>query len=253
MINDRIIHVSLEALDAISKWVEEQERVGKCPPVTVLIGGWAVYSYNPWYGSVDIDLITNADIRKDLMRYLVEKHGFSTDRSEGTTTVVKNLTIDGIRKTIRIDFFSKSGTFSFEGVPGLSEGITLNNLDKYSIIKDIGNGVKFRIPDRTFLLILKLNASWDRNYRLKSNRSPDRAWEQSKLIKDYSDIFSLMDPELYDDDLDFELLGETLQKFGFLRDHIAMLPYQRDAIDNYGRLSAEQVKSICDNILQLTR
>jgi len=29
-------------------------------PLTVLIGGWAVYCYNPWYGSVDIDLVTNS-------------------------------------------------------------------------------------------------------------------------------------------------------------------------------------------------
>ena len=67
---------SLKELVEIFRWLRargEDER----NPTTVLIGGWAVYTYNQWYGSVDIDLVTNNRTRQGLMWYLRSKRGFT--------------------------------------------------------------------------------------------------------------------------------------------------------------------------------
>jgi len=61
-----IINASLEELIEIFRWVHPREKKEKYP-VTVLVGGWAVYSYNQWYGSVDIDLVTNNKTRQSLV------------------------------------------------------------------------------------------------------------------------------------------------------------------------------------------
>lgn len=57
----------MDELKAVGGWLDESEKSGKIKPLTVLIGGWAVYSYNPWYQSIDIDLVTNKDIKESLM------------------------------------------------------------------------------------------------------------------------------------------------------------------------------------------
>lgn len=49
-------------------------------PVTVLVGGWAVDAYNPWYGSIDIDLVTNNRTKHSLMRILVNEREFEHSR-----------------------------------------------------------------------------------------------------------------------------------------------------------------------------
>ncbi|MEA2076000.1 MAG: hypothetical protein U9O85_09800 [Euryarchaeota archaeon] len=56
--SQRIIDQSLEELKHIMQWVRLRGETDE-KPVTVLIGGWAVDAYNPWYGSIDIDLVTN--------------------------------------------------------------------------------------------------------------------------------------------------------------------------------------------------
>ena len=64
-----IIIRSLDELKIIHSWVEEQ-NINSGKPGVILIGGWAVDSYNSWYGSVDIDLVTTSDIRNDLKYFL---------------------------------------------------------------------------------------------------------------------------------------------------------------------------------------
>jgi hypothetical protein len=74
-----IFERSLEELVEIFRWIEEHEKDGE-DPVSVLIGGWAVYVYNPWYGSVDIDIVTNSRTKQSLMKYLREKRGYIPKR-----------------------------------------------------------------------------------------------------------------------------------------------------------------------------
>ena len=64
----QIIEKSLHELEFILEWAMQRgETVDN--PVTVLVGGWAVDAYNPWYGSIDIDLVTNNRTKHSLMKH----------------------------------------------------------------------------------------------------------------------------------------------------------------------------------------
>ena len=67
--NQQIIEKSLEELEYILNWIKQREDTAN-NPTTVLIGGWAIDAYNPWYGSIDIDLVTNNRTKHSLMHIL---------------------------------------------------------------------------------------------------------------------------------------------------------------------------------------
>jgi hypothetical protein len=85
-----IIESSQTELQEIARYLQAREDPEA--PVTVLIGGWAVHSYNPWYGSIDIDLITNSKTRASLQEHLVKNRGFVRDRKPDDTKYVKKPT-----------------------------------------------------------------------------------------------------------------------------------------------------------------
>lgn len=106
-----VIKASREELMEIFQWVKAREQDEK-HPITVLIGGWAVYSYNKWYGSLDIDLVTNNKTRQRLVWYLRNNRGFVPHRDEmAPTTVAKNIP----EGKILIDFGSREDICKFEG------------------------------------------------------------------------------------------------------------------------------------------
>jgi hypothetical protein len=114
--NQAIFNQSLSELKAIADWLEWMEKSGKIKPLTVLIGGWAVYSYNPWYGSIDIDLVTNSKIKNRLMRQLLQDRYYRSDHSVPPTTVYKEVKIGEDIQKIRLDFGSRAKLNPFEGV-----------------------------------------------------------------------------------------------------------------------------------------
>ena len=66
----------------------------------ILIGGWAVHAYNPWFGSLDIDLITNSKTKTSLGHFLKTQHEFETyEILPGEKTVAKTLP-DGKKYTL---------------------------------------------------------------------------------------------------------------------------------------------------------
>ena len=52
-----IVEQSLAELRVIAEWTHARGE-GPGNPEVILIGGWAVDAYNPYLGSVDIDLVT---------------------------------------------------------------------------------------------------------------------------------------------------------------------------------------------------
>ncbi len=106
-----MIEESLTYLDAIYKWLENDHSNFKSKNL-VLVGGWAVDSFNPWFGSIDIDLVTNSRIRNSLQHYLKRELKFRTEEILPGSKTVAKVTEDG--KNIVIDFIQKIMTF--EGV-----------------------------------------------------------------------------------------------------------------------------------------
>jgi hypothetical protein len=55
---------------------------------------------------------------------------------------------------------------------GRSERLNLKALDGRTDLRKVG-GRDVPVPERSFLLLMKLKAAWDRAWRLDNNQSPD--------------------------------------------------------------------------------
>jgi len=259
-----VIDASLEELIAIFRWVHAK---GENPekPVTVLIGGWAVHNYNPWYGSIDIDIITNSKTRHHLMKYLKDERGFVPKRYPmSSNTVVKN-TPEG---EIRIDFGSREDICPFEGRTEncpfslLDDQTTTRaivvqtralSLDRGRLDRGGFGGFPIVVPTRTLLLLFKLKAVWDRSYRILNGTSYDPEWDQGKLRKDRADILALLDPAAGGTDIDIQYLGSKLKEYPFLTNMLQEIPRDSDAVAMYRRLNPTQVRDVIDRLLDLVR
>ena len=101
---------SLKGLQIIFEWVRGRED-NLTNSRTVLVGGWAVFAYNQYWGSVDIDLITNNTTRRSLRKFLLDEHNFHPDPE--SISVYK----DTNAGKVIIDFANR-GNDSFEGNHG---------------------------------------------------------------------------------------------------------------------------------------
>jgi len=259
-----VVNASREELIAIFRWVHTK---GEDPekPVTVLIGGWAVHNYNPWYGSIDIDIITNKRTKQHLMKFLRDERGFVPKRYPMIpNTVVKN-TGDG---EILIDFGSREDICRFEGRKencsfSLLDGQTTTGviavptralpLNRGRLNRGGFGGFPIVVPTRTLLLLFKLKAAWDRSHRLQNGTSSDPEWEQGKVRKDRADILALLDPAAGGTDIDIQYLGSQLREYPFLIDVLKEIPLDSDAVAMYRRLSPMQTRDVIDRLISLVK
>ncbi len=239
-INPQIIEKSLEELQFIFNCVRRRGETSENPK-TILIGGWAVDAYNPWYGSIDIDLITNSKMKGDLKYYLkkIRKYG-SCEIQVGVRTISK-MTDYG---EIIIDFVRREG-YTFVG---REEKLDFKIPKEQTVIKEIRGRIPVVVPTRSMLMLFKLKASWDRTHRVEHETSLDIDWERAKIIKDYADIIALIDPAHGGRDIDTGFLGEKLADFDFLKECLRRIPENRDAVGMYNGMSQEAVR---DNIMRL--
>ena len=228
-----IANESLKELQVISQWIRERE-VKLEQPTTVLVGGWAVYSYNRYWGSVDIDLITNNRTRRSLRKYLLDHHNYHPDPE--STSVIKE-TAAG---QVIIDFANR-GNDSFEGNHG---ALNLGIVDGHTEVRMI-DSQEVPVPSRSVLLMMKFKAAWDRNWRYKREISRDLDKELSKTIKDYSDILALIDSAKGGDDIDIELLGDFFSEYEFIQPVIDLISDSQEAADKYN-IPLERAKEIVE-------
>lgn len=234
-ISEPLARRSLSELKNILQWLEER---GEDPddPTTVLIGGWAVYAYNPYFGSIDIDLITNNKTRKSLMYYLRKEHGYSPETFQGRRTVTK-MTEYG---KVIIDFGSRETKDRFEG---RAEVLDFGLVDGNTVLKEL-SGLRVPVPSRALMVLFKLKAAHDREYRIQSETSHDLEWEKGKLVKDYADVLALVDPERGGAEIDIGFLGENLVKFPFLEQYLQKAMENLDGIKKYGTTGKKAEEAI---------
>lgn len=218
-----IARESLDELKAIFSWISERESMLK-DPMTVLVGGWAVYSYNSYWGSIDIDLITNSKTKKSLKKYLLDKRDYHPD-PETTYSVFR----DTHHGKVIIDIANR-GEDHFEGYQG---SLKLEIVDGQTDIRDL-EGQKVPVPTRSVLLMMKFKAAWDRDWRLQNARSDDPNWDGNKLIKDHSDILALIDPRKGGGDIDIQLLGQYFSRYPFTVKVFDDVAGSRYAFEKYG-------------------
>ncbi|MDD4651242.1 MAG: hypothetical protein PHQ34_03330 [Methanothrix sp.] len=239
-----IINASREELIQIFRWSQFREKDN---PITVLVGGWAVYCYNPWYGSVDIDLVTNNKTRQRLMKHLRDDRGFIPQRDPmAPTTVVKKVP----EGKILIDFGSREDICCFEG---RDEQCPFSLLDGRTTAREILPGFSVIVPERTLLMVFKLKASWDRSFRFQNGKSSDAEWERGKLCKDRADILALLDPSAGGNDIDISYFGELLNQYPFLEEMLREIPGDGDAINMYRRMNQEDARERIERLLMLVQ
>ncbi len=239
-----IIQNSNEELQEITRFL--QSREDPASPKTILIGGWAVHSFNPWYGSIDIDLITNSRTRHSLKEHLVTDRGFVKARNIDDTKRVEKKIEEG--KYIIIDFGNREREDPFEGQACY---LTYDILDGQTELKPIGAGLYFPVPKRSVLLLFKMKAAWDRNHRISQNTSHDIEWEKGKLRKDRADILALLDPSMGGRDIDISMLGQKIKEYQFLRQCLDEIITDVEAIEFYGRISEDEVRSLINQLVDL--
>lgn len=243
--DQKIIEVSLAELENIADWVNRRGVVPDRPSI-ILIGGWAVDAYNPYLGSVDIDLVTDGRTRHSLMNHLSSNHGFKPERQMNIAKSVSKMTHAG---KIILDFATQEAPQPFEGRPDVP--FTFEILSGNTVLKRIRRGVKMTIPTRPALVILKMKAAWDRSYRLRHGTSPDEIWEEGKRVKDHADILALIDPDHGGHEIDIEFLGEQLSRYRFLRGCIDQLPLIDAAHERYARMDRARMKRVCEDFLSV--
>ncbi|CCJ36586.1 hypothetical protein BN140_1663 [Methanoculleus bourgensis MS2] len=243
--SQEIIERSLAELRVIAEWIHAR---GEDPdnPEVILIGGWAVDAYNPYLGSVDIDLVTTGRIRHTLMHYLRSDHNFMPERQMNVVKSVAKMTPAG--KIIQ-DFATQEAPQPFEGKPEVP--FTFEILSGNTTRRRIRGGVEISIPTRAMLVVLKMKAAWDRSYRLEHGLSHDEVWEEGKLVKDYADILALIDPAHGGHELDIECLGEHLNRYNFLKNCIEHLPRVNAAHERYAGMDRADVQRVCGDLLSI--
>lgn len=238
-----VIKASEQELRVIAEFLLSRENATS--PTTVLIGGWAVHAYNPWYGSIDIDLITNSRTKQSLKQHLVSTRGFDHFRTSDDSKRVQKLTSDG--KPIIIDFGTREHPDPFEG---RNCALQYDILDGRTESKPVGGGLSIPVPKRELLLLFKLKAAWDRDNRIEKGTSHDIEWEKGKLRKDHADILALLDPKAGGRNIDLLFLGEIIAQYPFLIDCFEKTAKDNDALIWYGRLDRDDVESIIGTVLR---
>ena len=178
----------------------------------ILIGGWAVHSFNPWKYSLDIDLIATGRFKESLKRHLYSTRNYMRERdSAGNTLYLKRLDSGDIY----LDFLPKKDQFH-----GTGKLLNLMEIEYETVPQNISYSFEpeFQVivPEITMLLLLKLKAAWDRHYDLSLETTPDKDHLSDKFIKDCGDIIALLQSDAFQF-ARFDWLSSIISKFDFLR------------------------------------
>jgi len=239
-----IIEISGSELRKIAVLLLEREG-DRENPKTVLIGGWAVDAYNPYLGSVDIDLVTDNDTRQWLIDRLITDEGY-TPQIHYPSDTVKKETPHG---EIILDIIYRETPYPFEGHPEIP--FTLNILTGNTIFRNVRGGAIMPVPNRSILVLLKLKAAWDRSYRIHNQRSRDPYWESGKMIKDYADVLALMDPSRGGREIDLEILGGQISRFHFLKEIIQRIPDIDPVRERYQGMTQQDIRRLCEDFVSI--
>jgi len=235
----------VELKHILSRLADTSANKEKTPGV--IVGGWAVYAFNPYYGSIDIDIVVSGKMRKSLSHWLCTNRDFEElQTSEVGWQGVRKLGPGG--KWIIADFGSRNEEYRFEG---RTEQFNFSEVDGHTVTKTI-DGQEVLVPERALLLLFKLKAAWDRGTRLKAGTSPDPDWEAGKRIKDFADVLALLDPQRGGNDISVSYLGEWFAKYPFLVGILDEAGRTQAAIDRYGHLRTTEARARVTQVIELT-
>ncbi len=182
------------------------------PGDIVLIGGWAVHSFNPWKYSLDIDFIATGRFKDQLKEHLYSTRNYSREKdSTGNTLYLKSLDSGDIY----LDFLPNKDLFH-----GTDKLLNLSEIKYKTVPKNISYAFESEfqviVPEISMLLLLKLKAAWDRHYDLLLEATPNREHLNEKFAKDCGDVIALLRSDAFQF-ARFDWLSSIISRFDFLR------------------------------------
>jgi hypothetical protein len=210
----------------------------------ILIGGWAVHSFNPWKYSLDIDLIATGRFKDLLKRHLYSTRAYIRERdSAGNTLYLKRLDSGDIY----LDFLPKKDQFH-----GTGKLLNLMEIQYQTVSKNISYsfGPEFQVivPEISMLLLLKLKAAWDRHYDLSLETTLDNYHLREKFTKDCGDIVALLLCDAFQF-ARFDWLSSTISRFDFLRDFLKQGIIAENS--TFDRISHKEGNALIKKLLSL--
>ncbi len=228
-------------------------------PIPIIIGGWAVFCYNSYIGSVDIDLVgpSMGGLFDATLEGFERERGYQAVTSGplylGTSFRKPIYESEELRGYMEIDACTyENDKRSFKENPEKELPYALCSREGMLTPVTLGHNCEAVIPNKSLLFLYKLKALRDRQYDLREKGavlSYERAeWLRSKIVKDGSDLISLLDPNpdpcLVDQNINPGKLGALISEFNlrFCIESIDKLPTMR--------LSCRQYKNTDEGIVQ---
>jgi len=249
---------SFKELTAVLEWFSHRSFI------PVLIGGWAVFVYNSYFGSVDIDLVgpsMSGNFLDFIVRY-ERNHGYEEVHSPDLgieIAYMKPITKKNrFHGYVEIDVCSyEADTGSFHEAPNSKLPYVLCGNTNYVKKVEFNKDAVAYVPRKSLLFLYKLKAFRDKSFDLRTkgaimNRER-RDWMQTKAEKDGADLIALLNPNpdrcLITDNFDFKLLGQLIedQKLNFALDTIKKLPTLRKCLDRHPSLETGEIKKWVKN------
>jgi len=257
-----LVDESYKELVALLKWF------ANFGPIPTIIGGWAVYFYNPYFGSIDIDIVSPSHQGRftDLIEQYERTHGYEfTSREPLGLELTSRKPIIREGKTIgymEIDActFEDPKPRSFHEDPSKQLRYSLVAEKKYQREITLENGAMCYIPCKPLLLLYKIKAARDRAWDLKTyGTTMDPAKTETlrgKLTKDRADILALLDPKptksMVKENLSTTSFHKLVDRLNldFILATVRELPTHPDAIRLYNpSLQSKQVEKWIKSIL----
>ncbi|MCW4051078.1 MAG: hypothetical protein NWE89_15245 [Candidatus Bathyarchaeota archaeon] len=235
-------------------------------PIPIIIGGWAVYSYNSYLGSVDIDLVGPS--MGGLFDATLE--GFERERDYQAVISGPFYLGTAFRKPIydsdEIIGYMEIDACTYENDPRVfhensSKELPYSLCDRTGLVIDVTleKNCEARIPNKSLLFLYKLKELRDRQFDVQDKAgvlgAERLAWLRSKIIKDGSDLISILDPKpdsyLVEQTIDPAIMRELIQEFGleFCLESISYLPLMETSCVQYRNVNSSKVHQWVSELL----
>lgn len=192
---DIVRRESLAELRKLGAWFRSKHGL-----TIVLLGGWAVYSYNPYVGSFDIDCLGPDDPFTRYLNIYMRQNGYVLEPESPfgaasecwrkpilvEKTEIGSIYIDACDFEFR-NFFKEDPT----------KEIPYNLCTKKELLRLRPiSGEYFYVPVKELLFLYKTKAARDREYLVTNAGMSTGGLERlkGKRDKDYSDLVALHDP-----------------------------------------------------------
>jgi hypothetical protein len=220
---------------------------------TTVVGGWAVYAYNPYLESIDVDVITPHDRILDVESILTQQCGWipTTIDIPIWKRFSKHIPDADPLDNVFFDLLSANlvNAFHEDNRKRIPFHICLE--ENHYVRRSINDYININVPKKELLFLYKLKSYRDRIFDLrnKANNETERSRLRAKATKDLSDTIALIDPNY--GPLDSISLNSFVDKHNlqFLAATVEELPSQVEAIEQYRGTSTTEVQSWVQRIL----